>query len=124
MSVRLYDVAAPQVPTDFDALGDHDRNGTIFALGENEAALPAVEDGWPDPFPDPGEPAELMPQPDPLVRPRRLRIHVGDLADLRGGEEGANAHGARRRAGRCTVDGSGDMPAGRRRALRRRPRAR
>ena len=78
MSVRFFDVVALQVPIAFDAHGDHDRNGMIFALGENEAELRAIKANWPDPFPDPVEHPELMPKPHPLVRPLVLRAHVGD----------------------------------------------
>lgn len=78
MSVRFFDVVALRVPIAYDAHGDHDRNGMIFALAENEAALRAIDAGWPDPFPNPVDHPELMPKPDPLVRPLVLRAHVGD----------------------------------------------
>ncbi|HWM01373.1 MAG TPA: multicopper oxidase domain-containing protein, partial [Actinophytocola sp.] len=78
MSVRSFDVVALQVPIAYNAHGDHDRNGNVFALAENEAALRAIGASWPDPFPHPIEHPELMPEPDPLVRPLVLRAHVGD----------------------------------------------
>jgi hypothetical protein len=78
MSVRFFDVVALRVPIAFDAHGDHDRDGMIFALAGNEAALREIKAGWPEPFPDPVEHPESMPSPDPLVRPLVLRAHVGD----------------------------------------------
>ena len=135
MTMRFYDVVALRVPIAFDAHGDHDRQGMIFALGENADALREIAAGWPDPFPDPVEHPELMPAPDPLVRPLVLRANVGDrvaimfrnhldrpagihvqgvgydVDTMDGGQVGRNADSAARAGGRrsyvweCTDEG-------------------
>ncbi|WP_227012951.1 MULTISPECIES: hypothetical protein [unclassified Pseudonocardia] len=75
---RSYDVVALGVPIVYNDHGDHDRNGTIYALARDEPQLRAIEHDWPQPFPDPIDSPDELPHPHPLVRPLVLRARVGE----------------------------------------------
>lgn len=83
MTVRFFDVVALQVPIVYNTYGDHDRDGTIFALAENAAHLRSIGEHFPDPFPDPLTHPDELPVPDPFVRPLVLRVHAGDTVVVR-----------------------------------------
>ena len=59
---RTYDVVALSVPIAYNAHGDHDARGTVFALAEHVDELRGV----------------VGDRPHPLVRPLVLRARVGD----------------------------------------------
>ncbi|THV42472.1 multicopper oxidase domain-containing protein [Glycomyces buryatensis] len=80
---RTYEVVALHVPIVYDGYGDHDRNGMMYTLAENEDELRRVRREFPDPFPDPVADPELVPQPHPLVRPLVLRARVGERLKIR-----------------------------------------
>lgn len=64
---RTYDVVALSVPIAYNAHGDHDARGTLFALAGNADALRGVSAA----------------RPHPLVRPLVLRARVGERVVVR-----------------------------------------
>jgi hypothetical protein len=73
---RRYKVVALEVPVVFNADGDHDHNGLIFALGHNKAALDALREDFR------GHASEWRKRPNPLVRPLVLRARAGETVEV------------------------------------------
>ncbi|KAJ3296804.1 hypothetical protein HK104_001167 [Borealophlyctis nickersoniae] len=79
---RIYHVVSLEIPLVFNIYGDHDPNGLMFALEENEASLEAYRDAFhPPPVPLPSDRAPLF-ELNPLVRPLVLRCNLHDVVTI------------------------------------------
>ncbi|MGB6162351.1 MAG: IS6 family transposase, partial [Pseudonocardiaceae bacterium] len=78
-----YDVVALHVPIAYNAFGDYDRNGALYALAEDAEQLRSIATSWPDPFPNYLEEPERVPRPHPLARPLVLRVRCGERLRVR-----------------------------------------
>ncbi|KND00430.1 uncharacterized protein SPPG_09220 [Spizellomyces punctatus DAOM BR117] len=79
---RHYDVVALEVPIVYNVYGDHDPNGLMFALKENEDALERYAHSFVSP--DPLIPSAKAPRVElnPLVRPLVLRCNLHDTVTI------------------------------------------
>ncbi len=77
VQVRRFHVIALQVPIVFNADGDHDHNGLVFALEQNRAALEALRQEMAD---DPE--SVWYRRPHPLLRPLVLRARAGETVEI------------------------------------------
>ncbi len=77
VQVRRYHVVALQVPIVFNADGDHDHNGLVFALEQNRAELEDLRQEMAD---DPD--SVWYRTPHPLVRPLVLRARAGETVEI------------------------------------------
>jgi manganese oxidase len=73
---RRYKVVALEVPIVFNADGDHDHNGLIFALGHNKDCLDHLREDFRN------EASEWRKKPHPLVRPLVLRARAGETVEI------------------------------------------
>ena len=71
-STRQYNVIAIEVPIVFNADGDHDHNGKIFALQQNQGALENIRNNF----------SNYAKTPHPLVRPLVLRARKGETVEI------------------------------------------
>jgi hypothetical protein len=75
-TVRRYRVIALEVPVVFNADGDHDHNGLIFALGHNKAELDDLRENFRN------DTSVWRKRPHPLVRPLVLRARAGETIEI------------------------------------------
>ncbi len=69
---RTYDVVALEVPIVFNASGDHDHDGRIYALAKHKDALDDIRANFP----------RYATTPHPLVQPLVLRACAGDTVTI------------------------------------------
>jgi hypothetical protein len=80
---RTYDVVALRVPIAYNAFGDYDRNGALYALAEDAEQMRSIAASWPSPFPNYLKEPDRLPRPHPLTRPLVLRVRCGELLRVR-----------------------------------------
>ncbi|MBV9139636.1 MAG: multicopper oxidase domain-containing protein [Pseudonocardiales bacterium] len=71
------------MPIAYNAFGDYDGNGALYALAEDAEQLRSIAASWPDPFPNYLTEPDRVPKPHPLARPLVLRVRRGERLRVR-----------------------------------------